>query len=471
MRLLLLPLAALVTLAGVGRAAETGNSTGVWPQSPAVVDAYVALALQHNLALQIQTLDVDGARVRLSQVRGALQPQVDFVARYSAATGGRQIDFPIGDIINPVYKTLNDFLVAQGKPGPFPQIGNQSINFYRDHEQETKLRLLAPLYRPEIHRGIEANRAAVASREAALAAFRRELRLTVITAYHRWLQADAAAAILESASKLTAEALRVNQLLLENDKTTEDRVLRAKADNLEVKQQQVEINRDRNVARAYLNFLLNRPLETPIDKVADASLQSTETALLAANPAENASPAHREELTALEKGVDAASAAEAAVRAKLRPTLGLAVEAGIQGEGYRLDHKAPYTLASLVAEYNVWDGQRNKGQLSQAVIERRKLEYQRDEARAQMSLQIQQAADDFRAAAAASDTARQRELAAQGAFSVVTAREREGLANQLIFLDARNELTRAELNRQITRQRLFIAAAAYERAAALTPAP
>jgi outer membrane protein TolC len=54
---------------------------------------------------------------------------------------------------------------------------------------------------------------------------------------------------------------------------------------------------------------------------------------------------------------------------------------------------------------------------------------------------------------------------------LVAAREREGLVNQLNFLDARTEHTRAELNAEIVRQRLFTAAAELDRAAALTPLP
>ena len=64
-----------------------------------------------------------------------------------------------------------------------------------------------------------------------------------------------------------------------------------------------------------------------------------------------------------------------------------------------------------------------------------------------------------------------RRTASGRAFEIVAGREREGLANQLDFLDARTEHTRAELNAEITRQRLFTAAAELDRAAALTPLP
>ena len=62
-------------------------------------------------------------------------------------------------------------------------------------------------------------------------------------------------------------------------------------------------------------------------------------------------------------------------------------------------------------------------------------------------------------------------MALDRAFTLVAGREREGVANQLTFIDARTERTRAELNEEITRQRLFTAAAELDRAAALSPLP
>ena len=59
--------------------------------------------------------------------------------------------------------------------------------------------------------------------------------------------------------------------------------------------------------------------------------------------------------------------------------------------------------------------------------------------------------------------------AATRAFEIVSARDREGLANQLAFLDARQTLTAARLNLEITRQRLFLAAARIDRATAASP--
>lgn len=452
--------------------AVVAAAAAAWqPPEVPLAQRYVAEALAQNLALRSQTLDLEQARARLAEVRGALQPRLDLVARYSMADGGRTIDLPVGDMLNGVYRTLNEYLVAQGRAPAFPQIENQAIALLREREQETKLRLVQPLYRPELTRGLAAARAAAGSREAQLAAFRRELRLEVLGSYHRYVQAELAVEILDSTARLTAEALRTNRVLAEADKVTEDRVLRAEADDLTVRQQQAEAERDRNSARAYFNFLLNRPLATVIERAPEAELRAVADALIAGPAPESLTAERREELTALQRAVEATRASESAVQATLRPTLAVAVEGGIQGTGYRTGAGANFVQGSLVAELNVWDGRQRRSQLEQARITRRKAELQLESVREQLALQVRQASDEYRAALAGWQAAARRAGAAARVFDIVAQREREGLVAQLSFLEARNELTRAELNRALTRQRLFIAAATLDRAAALSPLP
>ena len=438
---------------------------------PAAAAAYVAEAFERNVALQGRLPDLEQARARLDEVRSAYQPRVDLVARYTRADGGRTIGFPTGDLLNGAYRTLNDYLRSQGQPGVFPQVANQSIALLRDREQESKVRVVQPLYRPEISRGVRAGRAALLSREAQLAAYRRELRLTVLTAYHGYLQSEAAVEILASAAQLTAEAVRVNRLLAEAGKVTEDRVLRAEADDLAVAQQRAEARRDGNSARSFLNFLVNRPLATPIDRAPEVELQALADALLYGDIPSALSPDRREELQALKSAVAAAVASEDAQRARRWPTLALAVEGGIQGPGYQTGGDAGFLQGSLVAEVNLWDGRERHSRIRQARAEVRKMELQLEETRQQLVLQLQQAGDEVEAAVAAHRASQARSRAASRAFELVAQRDREGLANQLTFLDARNERTRAELNRTVTRGRLFIAAAALDRAAALSPLP
>lgn len=431
------------------------------PPLPAAAERAVATALAENLALQSRGADVELARALLEEARSHYLPRLDLAARYTRADGGRTIDLPIGDLLNPVYGSLG---LAQ-------RVDNQSIPLLRGREQETKLRLTQPLYRPEISRGARASREALAAREASLAAYRRELREAVLAAYFRHLQAAAAVGILESAQQVTTEALRVNRLLAEAEKVTPDRVSRAQADDFAVRQQLAEAQRDRNLARAYFNSLLNRPLATEIE----APTQEEETALAAGLDAMTGWTSldvnRREELRALERNVAAAEAVESMRAAGRQPTVGLAVEGGVQGESYRTGRGAEFVAASVVAEFNLFDGRQRSSAVAQAKAERRKAELLLAETRRQLELQLQQALDEFQATQSALAAARERREAARQGFALVAAREREGLANQLTFLDARSEATRAELNYEIVRQRLVVGAIAVDRAAALSPLP
>jgi outer membrane protein TolC len=270
---------------------------------------------------------------------------------------------------------------------------------------------------------------------------------------------------------LTAEGLRVNRRLREADRVTDDRVLRAEADDLTVRQQQAAAERDRNAARRGFNFLLNRDLEAAVIQPAPDELAAITGRLLAGPTTPVSAIERREEWRARQQALAAAVAAEEAVRTKLHPTLSLAVEGGVQGSGYRLDRGSDFVQGSLVAEVNLWDGRQQRGQLTRARLDRRQAELELEETRRQLALQFLRASDDWQAAATGYQAADGRRRAMERAFELVAGRAREGTANQLSFLDARNEFTRAELEAEMARQRLFTAVAELDRAAALTPLP
>lgn len=440
---------------------------------PAAAERYVQAAWQENSGLRTRELDVEEARARLAEIRSALQPRVDLIARYSRADGGRTIEFPAGDLLNGVYRTLNDYLAGQGRAAAFPQLANTSIPLLRRGEQETKLRLTQPLYRPEITRTAGAAKAGLEAREAQVAAFRRELRLTVLTGYFGHRQAAAAVRILESAAEVTQEALRVNRALAEAGKTTEDRVLRAEADAMMVAQQLAEARRDREVARAHLNFLVGRPLPQEIEEPASGEVEALAERLSAAGlEGELLSTEAREELVAVRRALAAAISLEGAAKARRQPTLALGVEGGWQGEDYRLTRgESNFVAGSLVAEVNIWDGHERRSALARAQVERRRTELQLKDTGDRLALQLQQAREEYAAALAGYGAAKARWTAAERAFEVVRRRDREGLANQLTFLDARSEATRAGLAQAVAQERLLVARAGIDRAAALTPLP
>ena len=85
-----------------------------------VLEDYVHEGLESNLTIKQNLMTLESAEYALKIAKGMFLPTVSTQSRYSLAKGGRTIDFPIGDLMNPVYSTLNSMLVAQGGTAQFP---------------------------------------------------------------------------------------------------------------------------------------------------------------------------------------------------------------------------------------------------------------------------------------------------------------------------------------------------------------
>ena len=85
---------------------------------PTILESYVAEGLENNLALQRKQLGYEKSLAALKEAKGLFMPAVSFNATYTLAYGGRAIQFPIGDLLNPVYSTLNQLTESQNFPAP-----------------------------------------------------------------------------------------------------------------------------------------------------------------------------------------------------------------------------------------------------------------------------------------------------------------------------------------------------------------
>jgi len=129
----------------------------------------------------------------------------------------------------------------------------------------------------------------------------------------------------------------------------------------------------------------------------------------------------------------------------------LAVESGIQGTGYGLDDDSRFTLASVVLQWNLFNGFQDRARVEDAHLATRQIEVQREATRRQIDLQVQQALDDVRVAQRSLQTAEARLRAARSSFRLTERRYDVGRANLVTFTDAQSTFTEAELNLSITR--------------------
>ena len=438
----------LVLLAGSQTPQAGATDATLRPFGTVALD-YVAIALGSNLALQSQDLEVERSLAALDAARAHYFPEFALNARYTRSEGGRQIAFPIGALLNPAYQTLNQLLAAQGQPPRFPTVSDQAFDFQRAHEQDTRVTLRQPLYQPAIPAAVAAQRELLGSQQYARMALARQLQRDVLVGYASYVKALRAAEIVRSAGELLDENLRVTESLFRNGRITQDQVLRARAERLASTQHQREAEGLYSQARSYLNFLMNRRLDTPLE---DAAPPADEEALVADTDGARRDALHqRSELAQLDALGRAADAQERAARAALKPQLALGVDAGTQGEEYRLGSGYNFVSASLVVSWKFFDGGANRAAVAEARIAARNARLKRDDAAGRVQLEVQQAIDRLDTTRDSLLTARAREEAASAAFRIASRKRDEGAISQVEFLDARNTLTAAQLNLNLTR--------------------
>ena len=425
------------------------------------IAGYIAVGRESNLALNAAGADVRRAQAQVDEARARYRPTLSLSARYSEAEGGRTQALPVGDLVNPAYRTLNELLQAQGQPPRFADIDNQEIRFLRDREQDTRLSLTQPLYAPAISAGIAAADATLAATDAAREAYERALVRDIEVAYLDWLRANASLQIVEASRELLAENLRVNQVLHDNGKITLNQVLRAKAEMLAVEQQSQFVGNAVMQARNYFNFLLNRPLDTAIESSEapdpNAHVQQQLAALgadalaLKDRELERQAQAARAEVKQIDAQVRAAGAGIDVARANTLPTVGFAVDAGIQGEDYGFGSGQNYAIASVVLDWRLADFGQSRSRVAAARATLERAEIARDEVSSQIALEVRQAADRLRTSQASLDTAQARQQAAAEGFRIAARKRDAGSIAQVEFIDARSALTSAELNFNLTR--------------------
>src|SRR6202012_6022822 len=262
-------------------AAQSGQAAYV----EEAVSGLVSDALAGNLELDGAGAQTAQRLAALDQARALYLPSLDLNARYTRANGGRTIDFPVGDLLNPVYATLNQ-ITGTSK---FPAVQNQEINFQRTREQDTQVSLTQPLYDARISAGRAAAQSQYEASTAARTALAGRIARDMREAYYRWLQARAQIGKFDATVELAAENRRVNESLFRNGKITRDLVFRAEADLLEVQQSQLGAQNSVRLAQSYVNLIRNAPFERALPTVEvenpDIDRVRNDLAVRAAQPA------------------------------------------------------------------------------------------------------------------------------------------------------------------------------------------
>ena len=168
---------------------------GVFPPTfvPAqsILGSYIDSAFSNNLTLQQKNISLEKSLLALQSARSLYWPSVNFQGGYQTGEGGRSIALPVGDLLNPVYSTLNKLTASNA----FPSIQNEETYFLPQNFYDVKVASAIPILNTDIkyNKIIHSRQATMQKTDVVL--YKRELVLQVKSAYFNYLSALQAVAI------------------------------------------------------------------------------------------------------------------------------------------------------------------------------------------------------------------------------------------------------------------------------------
>ncbi|MBA7653825.1 hypothetical protein ES703_61686 [subsurface metagenome] len=406
-----------------------------------LLDAYIQQGLQSNLALQQIKADYSKSLQSLRSARGLFYPDVSLNARYTTSRGGRVIEFPVGDLLNPVYNTLNQLTQSND----FSEVENAEFRFYRPIEHETKLSLIQPVFNPQVIYNYQIEKEKVNIEAGNITIYKRELIKEIKLAYYNYLTTLYLLKLVDETDDLLTENLRVSKSLYENDKVTLDVVYRSEAELQKVYLGQAEAEKANQSAKAYFNFLLNKSLDSEIQVPEEGEIP--EILLVSDIEKEIDSGINsREEINQLQSYAIINEKYTNLARSSNYPNLFLALNYGFQGAEYSFTSQDDFMLASVVLQWNLFQGFKNRADVQRAKIVSEQIDRRQEELEKQIELQVINAYYDLAAAVKAIDAAQIQVQASGKAFRVVNEKFRIGQAQLIEYTDARATMTKSKQN-------------------------
>lgn len=336
------------------------------------LDAYIHEGLENNESIRQQKFALQKSLYALKEARSLFFPTLSAGMSYNLSDGGRTISIPVGDMLNPIYNTLNQLSGSDN----FPQIDNMEVQLNPNNYYDARLRFSLPIVDAEIYYNKEIKRHSVQLEEIELRLYKRELVKEIKVAYYQYAQAKAGVEIYENALKLVDENLRINRSLARNGRANHTTVLRSENEVTKAESMLTSALITMQNSAAYFNFLLNKPLDSDI--ICDLPLPENTIEL----------SGEREELTKLMKAQTVLMLNKRLNNSYLFPKLRTFVDVGSQGFDWKVNSKTAYYIFGVSLEWNFSLGGRDMHRVKQVSMEQYKLKSQISQVEEQLNLQV-----------------------------------------------------------------------------------
>ena len=430
---------------------------GIKASAQSALDGYIADGLKNNLVIQQKTISLEKSMYALKIANSLFMPSINAQANYTSGEGGRSIDLPIGDLMNPVYSTLNQLTSSNS----FPQISNQQITFFPQNFYDAKIHTTVPIVNTDLfyNRQITEQQQAIQNDE--LDIYKRELIRNIRVAYFNYLSAESAIHIYEQSLTLAQEGKRVNESLLANGKGLPAYLIRSDAEIEKLNAQITNAQLQAQNAQLYFNFLLNRDGNMNIDTTYDERAGIAKAAAMAG--ASTVDISAREELRMMNHAIGINQTMLRMNKNFWVPRLGAFLDLGSQASNWAFNSQSRYYLVGLQLDFPLFNGFRNRYRIEQSRFDLRYNQAGLQLLTRQLELSASISRNAIQSAYAAYRSAEKQNQAAITYRQLIEKGYQEGTGTFLETVEARSQQTQAQLALSIARYKVLTELANYDR--------
>ena len=415
-----------------------------------VLQQYVEQAIQNNLQVKEKKIMEHKQAIMLEEASKLYGPEINFIGNYTLAAGGRNIDFPVGSLLNPVYSTLNDLTETQN----FHPVEDQSINFLPNNFYDVKFRITQPILSPEIKYNKWIRQEEVTMTGLQTDQTIRDLIRDVKTAYLNWMQAKEVIGIIDQGLSLLKENKRITESLIKNGQAIPSALIRVESEIDLVHAQQQKAKTDLRNAASWFNFLLHQPADAPI--VADTFESLPDIPIIT-------DIAGREELQQIKSGEHIQELALTLEQKHFSPKLGVQLDLGSQA--YGVDWGG-YVLGGVQLDIPIWDNKKSKLKQQEWKASLDANQHNYEWTKQAFEVQLQAEIENLHSDLALYESYTSMMKTNTRYYAETLRRYKEGLTNYIELLDARTDVTNTQIQQNIAKYQSWIRQINIERMAA-----
>lgn len=413
----------------------------------------VSLAWENNQELKAKNFQIESATQSWLESRAMFGPEIKFGIQYTLAAGGRSISIPVGDLLNPVYGTLNQLTQSNA----FPQISNVNEQFLPNNFYDARFRLVQPIYFPDLAINRKLKSEIVVQKQLEVKAFKRLISKQTMQAYIQYAMSQNAIDIYLAADTLLHEAKRSTQSMIKNGIALPTAMSRLENQSAELMSQKTEAVANQKNAEKLLRYVLGIDESTNIPSVHNLDeLPSTQFD----------QSGQREELQQIKQASNMQSLAIQIEENHYLPKIGAQLDAGSQD--FKFGWK-PYALLGINIDMNIYDSKKHNLRKQAAKADILSTESMYQQAENQIRLQQKVALENLNTAIIQANVFETRIKASKKSYDEVFIRYKEGSSGYIELIDAQTQFTQIRMQHLLAKNNAWIKWTEYIYANAVFP--